>query len=71
MWSVSDDERPIRADQTITSEKYILIVLWSIKGQIIIEWLGSGENFGTTYLCSVIIVKLVQALYPGGFFPML
>jgi hypothetical protein len=32
----------------------------------VIEWLGPGDKLNTTYFDDVIIVKLVQALYPGG-----
>jgi hypothetical protein len=33
MWSVPDDERRIRVDETIASEKHMLTVLWPIKGR--------------------------------------
>jgi hypothetical protein len=34
IWSVSDDERPVRVDQTIASENHMLTLLWSIKGPL-------------------------------------
>jgi hypothetical protein len=33
VWSVPDDERPVRADETIASKKPMLTVLWSITGR--------------------------------------
>jgi hypothetical protein len=69
MWSVSDDERLVRVNQTITSEKQMPSHLWSIKGPLVIQWLGPGDTFRTTYFCDVIIAKLVQALHTGGTIP--
>jgi hypothetical protein len=68
LWLVSDDERLVRVDQTITNEKQMLTVLWSIKALMVIEWLGPGDIFDTTCFCEVTIAKFVQALYSGGSF---
>jgi hypothetical protein len=40
MWSVSDDKRPVRVDQTIASKKHIVTVLWFIRAR----WLMNGWN---------------------------
>jgi hypothetical protein len=45
IWSVSDDECPVCAHQTMASKKYMLIVLWSIKALLVIQWLGPGDKF--------------------------
>jgi hypothetical protein len=67
--SVSDDERLVRVENTITNERHMLIVHWSRKGLLMIKWLGRGDIFNTTYFCNVIIAKFVQTLYPGGSLP--
>jgi hypothetical protein len=69
MWSVSDDERPVRVCQTIASEKHMFTVFWSRRDIFVIKWLGPGDKFKANYFCDVIIVKLVQALYPGEAVP--
>jgi hypothetical protein len=66
--SVSDDERPVRVENTIANERHMLTVLWFIKGVLVIEWLERGDRFNTTCFRDVIIAKLVQTLYPGGLF---
>jgi hypothetical protein len=68
MSSMSDDNRPVRIDQTIANEKHVLTVLWSIKGPLVIEWLGPGDQVNTTDFCDVIIPKSIQTLYPRGAF---
>jgi hypothetical protein len=36
-WSVSDDERPVRVDQTIASEQHMPTVLWSLKARELLD----------------------------------
>jgi hypothetical protein len=69
MWSVSEDERPVRFDEMIASEKHMFTRLWSINGLLVIEWLEPSDMFNITYFCDVIIAKHVQALYPGRVVP--
>jgi hypothetical protein len=68
-WSPPDDGRPVGVDNPIASEKHVLTVLWSIKGLLVIEWLGRGDVFNTAYFCDVAIAKLVETSYPGGAVP--
>jgi hypothetical protein len=51
LWLMSDDEHLVRVDQTIESEKHMLIVLWSMKGPSVIEWFGPGDESNTIYFC--------------------
>jgi histone-lysine N-methyltransferase SETMAR len=63
MWCLSGSSPAISVRHTIQSQKYMITIFWNPHGFHVVEMLPDGEKFTAEYMTSVILAKLVEALY--------
>jgi hypothetical protein len=69
IWSGAGDDIPQRISRSIQSEKFLLTVLWSTRGPLVVKWMERGQCFNSAYFCGVVINELVKKLKTMRYFP--
>jgi histone-lysine N-methyltransferase SETMAR len=65
-WSVCRDDVATKTKSTISTPKFMLAVIWRIKGFHTVDLMTSQNQFNSQYFVEDIVLPLVQKIFPHG-----
>jgi histone-lysine N-methyltransferase SETMAR len=65
-WSVCRDDVATKTKPTISAPKFVLTVMWGVKGFYVVDLMTSQDQFNSQYLVEHVMVPLVQEIFPHG-----
>jgi hypothetical protein len=65
-WSVCRDDVATKTKSTISTPKFMMTVMWGVKGFHIADLMTSQDQFNSQYFVEHVLVSLVQEIFPHG-----
>jgi hypothetical protein len=65
-WSVCRDDVATKTKPTISTPKFMLTVMWGVKGFQVVDLMTWQDQFNSQYFVEHVMVPFVQEIFPHG-----